>query len=452
MHLIYSLEAVKDELSLMLRGEGRYRHGSAASAPSLRFLAFISLCPDNNYNMSESNDITANITKAAARQCVSSLRRACEAASLQCRAISRAAEQNFEKKLKMMLMPEYSVPYAFHLLALRPETPYDGIGVLSSTRREPLEREETGFIADEGDYEALKKRLKWLFQPLVMTLGNSPENITFLLRQTEILGHKYRPIDVMNTSTEAIEDDGIFLAKLKVVCSLARQVLLQFVKKDIKLSRYPGVIQIPSTLFTRVEKLHSKIEVLNIPVVSQPERIGNEDNSDESNSPYSTMDQTVDTKSPSSKMSNGASPDSSDSDGRDQENALSINLSPIPQSRSPMSSIPIDESVEKELGHGKGRTKRPRDTIISPSSCISGTTSTISKFSSSTNSVVSTASKRSRKISSPSNTMDSGKTSLTSSPCSETGPVKRKSSSTNENESNLPDVKSPRRRSRRLQK
>ena len=134
------------ELSQMLRGEVRYLHGSSASAPSLRILAFISLCPDSNNNTSESNEIVANNTKAAAQQCVSSLRLACEAILLQCRAISRAAEQNFENKLKMRLMPEYSVPYAFHLLAHHPETPCDTIGILKSTHRDTLEREETLFF------------------------------------------------------------------------------------------------------------------------------------------------------------------------------------------------------------------------------------------------------------------------------------------------------------------
>jgi hypothetical protein len=440
-----------DELSLMLKGESRYRHGSSASAPSLRFLAFISLCPDSNQYFSESNDSSDRHTiaaKTAARQCVCSLRRTCDATLFQCKTISQAAEQNFEKNLKMMLMPEYSVPYAFHLLAFRPETPCVGNVLLNSIKQGTG---ETSLTIDDEEHNILKKRLKWLFQPLITSLGDSPENISFLLRQTEVLGHKYRPrtSDVMNPSTKGIEDEDICMAKLKVVCSSARQVLLQFAKKDVKLPRYPGVIHIPSNLF----KIHSNspgIDVVNIPVVSQPEKIDNEDTIGGSKSPDSKMNNSVDTKSSTSpKVLHSGSQDHSHGD-KSHHNDLNINLSPIPQSRSPMSSQSAEEKIDHDKGHG--RTKRPRDTIISPGSIITETSLTgeISKLSPA-DSGLSKASKRSRKTFSPSDESDSGKTSSTHSSGLEAGGAKRKSSM-KDKEASPPNIKSSRRRSRRLRK
>lgn len=131
----------------------------------------------------------------------------------------------------------------------------------------------------------LQKRLRWLLEPLVQSLGESADNISFLLRQAEILGNKYHPIEVshmlctspplspsgespsmlspssLETQTtpikspvfpDSLKRDDLSILKLKVICASARQLLLKFVKKDVNLTPYPGVMQIPSHLYARV--------------------------------------------------------------------------------------------------------------------------------------------------------------------------------------------------------
>jgi hypothetical protein len=40
-------------------------------------------------------------------------------------------------------------------------------------------------------------------------------------------------------------------AKLKTICVVAREVLLSYMKKDVNLTTYPGVIQLSMNLFRR---------------------------------------------------------------------------------------------------------------------------------------------------------------------------------------------------------
>ena len=119
----------------------------------------------------------------------------------------------------------------------------------------------------------LRKRLKLLFEPLVQSLGDSADNISFLLRMVETLGKNYRPVDVsafgVASSRPSIESpadigelesqneyktkrDYVLQEKLKMVCGAAREVLLSFVKKDVNLTPYPGTVHIPRTLFQRI--------------------------------------------------------------------------------------------------------------------------------------------------------------------------------------------------------
>ena len=121
-----SVENIMNELSMMLKGAGKYRDGFLGVAPSLRFLALVALCPDNDQNAQGNpflNGNAANVgrhstnLKSAALICISSLRQTCEATSVQCRAISRKAERHFDNNLKMKLMPEFALPFAFHILA-----------------------------------------------------------------------------------------------------------------------------------------------------------------------------------------------------------------------------------------------------------------------------------------------------------------------------------------------
>ena len=193
--------------------------------------------------------------------------------------MGKETEKKFENYYKMLLMPEYVVPFSFHLLALRRETPSVG-GVTSDAPPGKKEAddsdEETGPLVDddESQQRVLRKRLKWLFEPLVQSLGDSADNISFLLRMTEILGKQFMPVDAFpghstssssplrlstspqnTTSLPLVEFDrkrGEMLeAKLKTICVAAREVLLSFVKKDVNLTTYPGTIQIPSLLFKK---------------------------------------------------------------------------------------------------------------------------------------------------------------------------------------------------------
>ena len=77
-----SLEAVMEQLTKMLTGTSGSRF-----APSLRFLALVSLCPDSDQNHGSiiANGNAASVgrrsalIKVAAFQCITSLRRTCEA-------------------------------------------------------------------------------------------------------------------------------------------------------------------------------------------------------------------------------------------------------------------------------------------------------------------------------------------------------------------------------------
>ena len=306
--------AAMEELGFMLTGVGCYRHivearGSAASsfAPGLRFLALTCLCPDGEHGNrhSSANGHAAyvgrqsTVTRAAAQQCASFLRRTAQATLAQCRALGSEAERQFELRFRTMLMPEYAIPYALHLLSFRRETPSaggteagGGPTVLVSVapqggdrEQEEVEENEEAMVADEeARQRMLRKRLRWLMEPLVESLGEGADNISFLLRMTDLLGNKYQPIDVSTNeivSTEVVSAakslnasfgsetdismDGAPLctpdanmrhsckshAKLRIVCVAAREVLLGFVKKDVNLTPYPGALQVPSALFAR---------------------------------------------------------------------------------------------------------------------------------------------------------------------------------------------------------
>jgi len=214
-------------------------------APSLRFLAYVSFCPD---------------VKGATMKCITCLRRTCETIFMKCRAISPMAEKNFESNLKMMIMPEYAVPYMLHLLSYRRETPDCTI--------------EKG-MAVVGDldeqHKLLKKRLRCLLQPLVHTLGDRANNISFLLRQTELMA-RYKPLNPFQSglldsvspfpgfgvrmensimSDHDLNCEKLSMNKLIVICLISKDVLLQLLKKDVNLTTYPGTIQFPRILFSR---------------------------------------------------------------------------------------------------------------------------------------------------------------------------------------------------------
>lgn len=241
------VEAAMHELSFMLNSEGAYGL-RCRMLPSLRFLAYIVFCPDSDTNHSAANGNAANVglrgklTKEAALKCTVKLRNTCEATLLRCRAQSREAELNFEKFLKVQMMPEYAVHYAIHLLAFRDETPSEG-----------LTKEDTESLEND---RVLRKRLTWILDPLVKSLGESADNISFLLRLVDMLSRRYTPkVTVLEPDCGSekeespIRDPVILQSKLKVVCAAARDILMKYVKKDVNLTPYPGTIQIPAALF-----------------------------------------------------------------------------------------------------------------------------------------------------------------------------------------------------------
>eukprot|EP00980_Cylindrotheca_fusiformis_P007770 scaffold1650_cov135-Cylindrotheca_fusiformis.AAC.5 len=260
--------AVMKELSLMMTGHGKFGkiRGQSAMAPLLRLVAFVVLCVDGDQAMGHAtaNGNAANVgrmivsTKAHAKECIAALRKAYEITAAQARANGPDAEKMFESKVKVALMPEFIIPYAMHLLAFRPETPLavpnpSGVTQLLAS---------TGGI-DEIGQRVLRKRLKGLFDPVVLSLGDSADNISFLLRMTELIG-KYDPIrDCQGPSIEAkhflplssgegaVDEPRCESARLQAVCMVAREVLLSYVKKDVNLAAYPGKISFPGHLFRR---------------------------------------------------------------------------------------------------------------------------------------------------------------------------------------------------------
>jgi hypothetical protein len=283
-------DAVIAELSEMLIGKGKYCQGGAAMAPSLRFLALTALCADGDANAghSSANGNAANVGKRShnakncALQCVTSLRNTCDATFHQCRAIGKRTEGGFESRLKTLLMPEYAVPFAIYLLALRKETPsaicyavdVPGLTQVAAIAQESEGIEHELMVDEDAQHKMLRKRLRWLFDPLVQSLGDGADNISFLLRMTEVLSSQYQPKDTRIVGISPIQNSRSNISgerssivllspaskriliqnvgKLKTTCLAARQVLLRFVKNDANLSTYPGSVQLPSALFEQL--------------------------------------------------------------------------------------------------------------------------------------------------------------------------------------------------------
>jgi len=450
-------EAVMEQLTKMLTGTSGSRF-----APSLRFLALVSLCPDSDQNHGSiiANGNAASVgrrsalIKVAAFQCITSLRRTCEATSLQCRAISKNAEKNFEKNIRMMLMPEFAVPYTLHLLAFRRECPCaEGADLIHSQNN----HDGDTVIADEEDrHKILRKRLRWLFEPLVQSLGEGADNISFLLRLTELLGKKYKPLDVFRKSfslissqnssidvsttssldgrnedahvlDKEIEADHTSLGRMKVICVVAREVLLKLVKKDVNLTPYPGLIQIPTALYSR----SSTTTHVNIPLIKSPSRSFNAKKTPESAFTKSSERKKINVHfSPDLNVSNLSENEygedsffdgNNDSDDVEeielkvsQESSeytkqkktgkvstFSMKLSPIPQSRSPESnflsskhSSMNDSNDDSMLSSSFDQNKDISDTSISGISDTRTEPEKMTQNSSSSGSLTSSSKKR----------------------------------------------------------
>ena len=156
----------------MYTGKGKFRTlNSAPMAPSLRFVSLVTLCADGD----------GQSVKNAATLVIKQLRATCQSVQAQCRQQGRNAEKNFENRLKMLLMPEYSVPYALHLLVFRKETAI--AAGTSAGKNFSNDEDEEDAIAEllhtqEASQKSLKKRLKWLFDPLILSLGTGADNVS----------------------------------------------------------------------------------------------------------------------------------------------------------------------------------------------------------------------------------------------------------------------------------
>jgi hypothetical protein len=337
-------DAAMTELCSLLKAEGPYMK----SLPKLSLLALVCLCPDSDSHMgSAANGFAAHVgrksivTKEAALKCVNMLRSTSNNVLLQYRAADK--EKTFESTVKLMLMPEFCVPYAFHLLLMRPETP--------STNDMMAGDEE------EAKHKMLHKRLKWLYDPLVLSLGDGADNISFLLRQAEILGTKYNPLSTIS------ESDNITLsAKLKIVSASARDVLLKLVKKDVNLTTYPGSIQIPGSYFalattrspTSLSQTTGSMKSILTPPRSDGKNINSMD-SGKKNVHFQEVDDDEVSFASSTENKNVGLAQSK----RNNPSDFHINLSPIVQSDSP-------ESSARSGSQHSHRSKRNRRSSRTP--------------------------------------------------------------------------------------
>lgn len=287
-------QAVIDEIVDFITGEGVYKspEGGHKSAPPLRFVAFVVFCADGdgrwNGNAAKVGSTSLH-AKTAAQKCIVNLRSTYDRALSQCRVVDgRGTEEVQEEVITRMLMPEYIVPYAFHLLCFRRETSVTELENdeqrKSIGRKQRTSEDSSKAASDEARRKImLKKRIRWLFEPLVHSLGDGADNISFLLSMTQSLAGS-SPVDTSADEVSIISSVGslglsiesrenreeaedsmashdaknndIYLpeVRLQSICSVARQILLSFVKKDVNLSEYPGSVRIPSALFALKSK------------------------------------------------------------------------------------------------------------------------------------------------------------------------------------------------------
>ena len=269
-------DAVVTEYANLLKGQGVYASTQTMRFPSLRFLAYVALCCDGDREHDAANACAANLgkttalIKSAAMQCVDKMRKCADIYRTRCSAISKEAQVRYETEIKMQLMPEYAVPFVYHLLSHRRETPGDNSTTVTDAETSDGDDSSVVGLTEEGQQRMLRKRLRLVFDPLVTSLGAGANNISFLLRMTDELS-KHAPVDVSfstlgfasprmsigssgdsgakSKSTLSTGRDIVLHGKLRSICAAAREVLLTFVKKDVNLATYPGVIHIPTTIF-----------------------------------------------------------------------------------------------------------------------------------------------------------------------------------------------------------
>lgn len=179
--------SMMDELCSMYNSTGKFRaQGVQQQALPLRFVALVSLCADGDN--SAANAGAANVgnkkttsVKSAATLLNKELRSTVQTFQAMARTKGRAAEKYFEN-MKKTLMPEYCVPYALHLLAFRHETANAAGTLAGEDETESEDESEDGAEklrhSQEASQKMLKKRLKWLFDPLIHSLGTKADNVS----------------------------------------------------------------------------------------------------------------------------------------------------------------------------------------------------------------------------------------------------------------------------------
>lgn len=280
-------EAALDELSDLLLGEGVFKEKGPANAPRNRYLALVALATDGEHasGHSRANGGAANVgkkstsTRLAASRCVALLRRTVDGMLSHLQAAGRGGDEEFEN-IKLQYLPEYAVPYCINLLCFRRETP---VTVPSSTatgkRARRGDEKDAAKSLEQSQHKILRKRLKWLFDPLIQKQGNSADNLSFLHQMLTELADRV-PIceaSAPNVSSSSrresldttISSPGSILepemsaeaeAKCKAVCSAARKLLVDnYLKKDSDISKHPGGVKLPESLFIR-KKEPSKLE------------------------------------------------------------------------------------------------------------------------------------------------------------------------------------------------
>ncbi|KAL3919135.1 MAG: hypothetical protein SGILL_003907, partial [Bacillariaceae sp.] len=235
---------VMEELGRMLTCHGKYATdmGRGAMAPRLRFLAFVVLCTDGDHNADHStaNGNAANVgkhinnAKGNTEGSIKFSRHAYEMGALMARARGEKAEKTFQTIIKPTAMPEYAVPYAFHILAFRRETPRARSGKKGD--------KDDDYEIDDSGQRVLQKRVKTLLEILTKTADGN--NVSFLLRMAEIISKMY-PKSPSSGTADGEEHQG----KLLNVCQVSREVLLSLVKRDENLESFPGAILVPRFLF-----------------------------------------------------------------------------------------------------------------------------------------------------------------------------------------------------------
>lgn len=274
-------ESILGEYSDMLSGSGAYGSSSSRlppTAPSLRFLALICFTGDGDHDHDPANGCAANIgalvstVQDSATRSINGFRRASESYYARCKALGSESVHRFESGLKMKLMPENAIPYAYHLLTHRRETPSqsaDNVNVQSDDSDDDV---SVGATGSDHKSRTLQRRLRLLLDPLVHSLGDHADNISYLIRMTETLGKLYRPIDVSLQYAGAPQpkrfslrspmgqnDDmkgrgrrertALLHERLSNICVLARDILIAYIKQDVNITPYPGQISFPNGLF-----------------------------------------------------------------------------------------------------------------------------------------------------------------------------------------------------------